>query len=146
MLGRISSGNYRGVITLQSRKLAENKAFLAFCTESRILRQQGFRSNPEALFSCPETASFQRSPRIQCFSCDTAIISYPSEIKLQQRTFFPVEGQHASSCAVERRRCADPHSRGVILRPQKRKNQAQRFSKDHHGHGEFRWRQSCHRY
>lgn len=39
MLARINSGNYRGVVTLQSRKLAENKAFLAFCTESRILRQ-----------------------------------------------------------------------------------------------------------
>lgn len=38
MLARINSGNYRGVVTLQSRKLAENKAFLAFCTESRILR------------------------------------------------------------------------------------------------------------
>lgn len=39
MLARINSGNYRGVVTLQSRKLAGNKAFLAFCTESRILYQ-----------------------------------------------------------------------------------------------------------
>ena len=38
MSARINSGNYRGVVTLQSRKLAENKGFLAFCTESRILR------------------------------------------------------------------------------------------------------------
>lgn len=50
MLDRINSGNYRGVVTLQSRKLAENKAFLAFCTESRILRQQGFQSNLKTLF------------------------------------------------------------------------------------------------
>lgn len=50
MLDRINSGNYRGVVTLQSRKLAENKAFLAFCTESRILRRQGFQSNLKTLF------------------------------------------------------------------------------------------------
>ena len=50
MLARINSGNYRGVVTLQSRKLAENKAFLAFCTESRILRHQGFGFAPKPFF------------------------------------------------------------------------------------------------
>lgn len=64
MLARINSGNYRGVVTLQSRKLAENKAFLAFCTESRILRQQGFRRNSKALFFCRKQLPFNDSERL----------------------------------------------------------------------------------
>ena len=81
MLARINSGNYRGVVTLQSRKLAGNKAFLAFCTESRILRQQGFRRNSKALFSCLKMISF------------SAILDNAVSIRLESADTWPVAGE-----------------------------------------------------